>query len=381
MNARLRVGLLVLFCVVFSQPGYSWAIGWTTTTGRSVYGPGEPVWIYVTGANYGDEDVTLHFNSSIQAVYILDGYVWPRIGLWVLTEVLIPAQGSYTWEFRHNPAEYYLDPGRHWVCGGVGIAGFGSVTYFDVIVPPMPQEDFVIDFEHFPSGAPSEPAGLADVYAPWGVRFSSLGVSHAPALRVSPDNAYADVRSCTYPPGHNIVADFDMPVYSVAADISSAVDMTVTMVARDSGGRVIGSVTSPPVPEHGGFVGPIELVATTPIASVEWWPSDDSAGVMIDDLHIGLFQPLISDANRDGLVGLADLAALTDNYGKTNAEWKDGDFNSDGLVGLADLTALADNYGRTDPHWQGGGPASIPEPVTSLLLAIGACSVLFGRRR
>ena len=77
----------------------------------------------------------------------------------------------------------------------------------------------------------------------------------------------------------------------------------------------------------------------------------------------------------------SDLTALTDNYGKTNAEWKDGDFNSDGLVGLADLTALADNYGRTDPHWQGGGPAPIPEPVTSLLLAIGACLALFGRRR
>ena len=51
------------------------------------------------------------------------------------------------------------------------------------------------------------------------------------------------------------------------------------------------------------------------------------------------------------------------------------------MIGLADLTALADNYGRTDPHWQGGGPAPIPEPVTSLLLAIGACSALFGRRR
>ncbi|OPX25203.1 MAG: hypothetical protein B1H04_00490 [Planctomycetales bacterium 4484_123] len=54
----------------------------------------------------------------------------------------------------------------------------------------------------------------------------------------------------------------------------------------------------------------------------------------------------MGDANCDGKVGIADLGALADNYGKTSgATWRDGDFNRDGKVGIADLGALADNYG------------------------------------
>ena len=47
------------------------------------------------------------------------------------------------------------------------------------------------------------------------------------------------------------------------------------------------------------------------------------------------------DFNQDGHVGIADLGALADNYGKTSgATWRDGDFNRDGKVGIAGMVLL-----------------------------------------
>jgi len=77
----------------------------------------------------------------------------------------------------------------------------------------------------------------------------------------------------------------------------------------------------------------------------------------------------VGDANLDGKVGIADLGALADNYGATQAAtWARGDFNGDGRVGVADLGALADNYGA------GRASATVPEPTAlSLLLAAVTC--------
>ena len=83
---------------------------------------------------------------------------------------------------------------------------------------------------------------------------------------------------------------------------------------------------------------------------------------------------LPGDANLDGLVGLADLLALADNYGKTGAIWFDGDFNADGLVGIADLMAMADHYGEGSTD-----PITVPEPVALALLAMATPAIL--RRR
>ena len=69
----------------------------------------------------------------------------------------------------------------------------------------------------------------------------------------------------------------------------------------------------------------------------------------------------VADANLDGQVGLADLAALADNYGiATGAFWRQGDFTGDQAVGLADLLALADNYGSTTQVIRGAAPAGAP---------------------
>ena len=55
---------------------------------------------------------------------------------------------------------------------------------------------------------------------------------------------------------------------------------------------------------------------------------------------------LPGDANQDDVVGIADLTAVADNYGRGDGQWTDGDFNADGIVGIADLAALADRYGQ-----------------------------------
>lgn len=81
----------------------------------------------------------------------------------------------------------------------------------------------------------------------------------------------------------------------------------------------------------------------------------------------------LGDANLDGEVGIADLAALADHYGQSPARWADGEFNCDDIVGIADLAVLADNYGRK-------AESPVPEPAAVSLLALGG-TALFRRRR
>ena len=84
---------------------------------------------------------------------------------------------------------------------------------------------------------------------------------------------------------------------------------------------------------------------------------------------------LQGDANLDGLVGIADLTALADHYGDSaGTDWMDGDFNFDGIVGIADLVAMADHYGEKESG------ATVPEPFTAALLAIGGVALIRRRR-
>jgi hypothetical protein len=96
----------------------------------------------------------------------------------------------------------------------------------------------------------------------------------------------------------------------------------------------------------------------------------DSA-VILDAIWIDPYEQMLGDANLDGEVGIADLAAIADHYGD---DWEMGDFNQDGQVGIADLAALADNYGRTCLR------NPVPEPVSLSLLAVGGLALLRRRR-
>ncbi len=133
-------------------------------------------------------------------------------------------------------------------------------------------------------------------------------------------------------------------------------------------------------------VTPITLKFDTPVLDVR----DERAGTSLGDgmrfdfdwavneavvLSFSGDPVLPGDANFDGLVGLADLMALADNYGRlSGVSWRHGDFTDDGAAGLADLTVLADNYGRGSRH-----NLPVPEPACICLLLAGAG--LLTRRR
>ncbi len=85
----------------------------------------------------------------------------------------------------------------------------------------------------------------------------------------------------------------------------------------------------------------------------------------IDVLHPG-------DANGDGMVNLADLQILGDNWQSNSASWSMADFTGDGVVNLADLQVLGDNWGF------GVGPDAqlIPEPgMFAMLLLVGPAAL------
>ncbi|MFP4215575.1 MAG: PEP-CTERM sorting domain-containing protein [Phycisphaerae bacterium] len=91
------------------------------------------------------------------------------------------------------------------------------------------------------------------------------------------------------------------------------------------------------------------------------------------------------DADFDGVVNLADLSLLADNWlSPEEALWVDGDFDGDGAVNLADLSLLADNwlFDENDPPGSiEGQMLVVPEPMTMSLLAIGGLAGVLRKKR
>ena len=97
------------------------------------------------------------------------------------------------------------------------------------------------------------------------------------------------------------------------------------------------------------------------------------------------------DADRDGLVGVGDLAWLAANLGsqgEPGTMWDQGDFNGDGVVNLADFVCLGDHWQATadwyvDPWIALATPRYIPEPSIPALAMFGLLALggrLRGRR-
>ncbi|MCC6681477.1 MAG: PEP-CTERM sorting domain-containing protein [Phycisphaeraceae bacterium] len=116
-------------------------------------------------------------------------------------------------------------------------------------------------------------------------------------------------------------------------------------------------------------------------AGLDAWIVLDAAGNGVQitgTLHDG-------DANGDGMVNLADLQILGDNWQSSGAIWDLADFSGDGTVNLSDLQILGDNWGF------GVGPdisfdealaiVGVPEPTSLILLAAGASLVVSRRRK
>jgi plastocyanin len=76
------------------------------------------------------------------------------------------------------------------------------------------------------------------------------------------------------------------------------------------------------------------------------------------------------DANLDFKVDLSDFGILKENFG-TGTTRSQGDFSHDGKVDLSDFGLLKDNFGRA--------PATVPEPASGWLLALGVAAWLVCR--
>jgi hypothetical protein len=70
----------------------------------------------------------------------------------------------------------------------------------------------------------------------------------------------------------------------------------------------------------------------------------DVAGNVLTNSAALNFFFLRGDANRSASVNFADLLALSQNYGRTDANWSMGDFNYDSVVGFADLLLLSQRF-------------------------------------
>ena len=383
---------LILACgfaaaLLWIEAGGNQALGLTfeVSTDRDTYYRGQPIRVSITAFNPDPYDVTLHFSSSMQAQYSMDGsFTYPQMAFQMFTEQGIPAEGSYTWTYVHSWDHYDLAFGSHSAAGRVvGYSGWRSSSppQFEVVRSPLPTEDVLIDFDHFPDG--SESTGrrnLALDYAVWGVRFRSIADHNPPGVREVEGNLYAHDSSCTYPTGFNIVADFDMPVYGVSAEVSAAAGRTVTMIAKDADGATIGSVESDPMPAPFTLVGPLELTTDAPIAWVEWWPSETNSGIGIDNLYVDVPEGyLLSDLSGNGFVDDDDLSLLLANW-DNGAYWAHGDLNADDMVDNEDLSLLLASWGDRLPPAPPGGEA-VPEPASALILLLGFHCVARRRMR
>ncbi len=105
----------------------------------------------------------------------------------------------------------------------------------------------------------------------------------------------------------------------------------------------------------------------------------------IDGLKISTDSPFAvalhpGDANGDGIVNLADLQILGDNWQSTTATWAEADFTGDGNVNLADLQILGDNWGygvSPDVSFDEAlAGIVIPEPTSLALLAVAGLLAL-----
>ncbi|MCS7033439.1 MAG: proprotein convertase P-domain-containing protein, partial [Phycisphaerae bacterium] len=85
-------------------------------------------------------------------------------------------------------------------------------------------------------------------------------------------------------------------------------------------------------------------------------------GEVVDATTVLVRFTLAGDANFDGLVNLADFAALGASF-NTAGDWFQGNFNYDGLIDLSDFALLAANFNQSLP---GGAPRPSGGSLSSL---------------
>jgi hypothetical protein len=355
---------------------------YTVTTDSPSYIAGDPITYSVIATNPTSTSVTLDFTSSQQADYLVDSFSPDDIGLTVLTQRVVPANGFASWQFVHPWNKYWLDSGQHRVVGHVVQYGTSEPVYFDILAPPPVTHDVFIDFEHFPDGTPTH-SGTTITQPLWenafirdGISFHSQGGSVN--FKVGNSGAALYTPTASYPPGSNIIAEFDMPVYTVSADVGTAAGYSITMYAYDAGGQPLGSATAPPSSSI-TILNPLSFDSAVPIASVQWFSSIQNAAVRVDNLFLNVdLAEMRGDFNNDGISDAADYIYFRKRMGQQVFAGLDADANHDGIINNADLVYWRQHYGwkLTDIT----ASAAIPEPSTRFLAACAGIAASVFRR-
>ena len=343
----------------------------SVATDQTFYVVGDPIRYAVSAYNPADTPITLSFSSSQQADYIVDGVYSPDdLSLTVITGRMIPAKGTATWDFFHPWDDYSLVPGPHHVAGlVVGYGTSNQLAGFSVAAPDPVVDDVSIDFDHLPNGAATyDGANFTygkiwdDAYVTHGVRFRSQGgtVNFLPTAT----GVMLHTPTTKYPPGFNIIAEFDMPVYSITADVGSAANQSVTMHAFDANGNALGSVTSDPTTDYPNLIGPLSFDSSVPIASVQWFSSVQNASVRIDNLFLNVdLSETEGDYNNNGVTDPADYVVFRDSYNMSVPLGSGADGNHDGIVDISDYYLWKDNF-----NWRGPSASlAVPEPSAAVL--------------
>lgn len=251
------------------------AIDVDVATAKSSYYPGEELEVLITVAN----PATLFFGSSLQTLYTMDGVYTPNlVGAAVLTDATTPR----TWTNTHRWHDYNLSVSDHTVVGTVIGYGTSGPAAFNVVPPPVPQGDFLIDFDTIP-GTTARVAHLM-AYAACGVRFHTRQGT-ACSLQVGESNSWVEGFD-PYPNGFHVIADFAMPVFGASAKVAGGTGVRITMIARNAQGQTLATDVSAPVMQPGKFVQTLSVTTTEPIASLEWSPSIPNSMAGVDDLFV-----------------------------------------------------------------------------------------------
>jgi len=99
-------------------------------------------------------------------------------------------------------------------------------------------------------------------------------------------------------------------------------------------------------------------------------------GADLYELIHGIIGTTYGDADLDGIISFDDFSLASLSFGQ-NAGWSSGDFDGDGINDMGDFSLLATHYGMVTPLFHTG---AVPEPSTSILIALLAPIVLKSRR-
>jgi hypothetical protein len=263
-------------------------------TDQPSYVIGEPIQITVTAVNSATEPVVLGFPTTAQSTYVLDNYTPLLIPFQTGTSVTVPATGRFDWSYYYD-WNRVLSLGPHQAVGkilDVNPNRASNPISFQIVEPEPVTDDIFIDFETYADGTPVRPpptqiaSPFSSVsYAAWGTIFRSDG-GRAVLSQLQGLDGNTVLQSPSFPGPRNVVADFDMPVLAVSADVGAENGHSVVMSAFDAAGNLLATATSDPTTNYPHLNGPLRLNSAVPIASVEWTASDLGSTIRIDNLSL-----------------------------------------------------------------------------------------------